>query len=107
QGTGDTAWAPIMGEGYYRNVSQWCHGEYLYADNTENELLLLATLNNGVSYRPDDTGDTLATSRYLEVYPDYSAGAEGVIERTADTDAFQFTTDGGLVWLRADPVSVG
>jgi alpha-tubulin suppressor-like RCC1 family protein len=107
QGAGVTAWAPIMGVGYYRNVTEWSHGEYLYADNTEDELAAIVSGNNGLSYRTDDTGDTLATSRYLELYGDYSAGAEGVIERTDDTDAFQFTTQGGAVSLRADPVSVG
>jgi len=107
QGIGETAWAPIMGNGYYRNVSQWCHGEYLDANNTEDELATIVSRNNSVGYRPDDTGDTLATSRYLELYSDYTAGAQGVIERTADTDAFQFTTFGGPVSLRADPASVG
>jgi alpha-tubulin suppressor-like RCC1 family protein len=106
-GTGDTSWAPIMGVGYYRDVSQWCRGEYLYANNHEDELAIIATENNTVAYRPDDTGDTLATSRYLELYGDYSASAEGVIERTADTDAFRFSTLGGVVSLRADPVNVG
>jgi alpha-tubulin suppressor-like RCC1 family protein len=107
QGLGETSWAPIMGVGYYRNVSQWCQGEYLYANNTADELATIVSANNNVGYRPDDTGDTLTTSRYLELYSDYTAGAEGVIERTADTDAFQFTTSGGPVWLRADPASIG
>lgn len=107
QGQGETGWAPIMGEGYYQIVSQWCHGEYLDANNTEDELATIVSQNNNVAYRTDDTGDTLATSRYLELYPDYTASAEGMIERTADTDAFRFSTFGGPVWLRADPVSFG
>src|SRR5579862_276776 len=102
-GTGDTSWAPIMGLPYYANVTQWSKGEYLNADNLQDQLGIITTQNNNVGYRPDDTGDTLATSRYLEIYGDYSAWAEGVIERTDDTDAFQFTTSGGEVWLRADP----
>ena len=107
QGTGETGWAPIMGAGFYHNVSQWSKGEYLYANNPQDQLSIIAQANNGVTYRADDTGDTLATSRYLELFPDYSAGAQGVIERTADTDAFQFTTTGGLVSLRADPAAQG
>jgi alpha-tubulin suppressor-like RCC1 family protein len=103
----ETGWAPIMGIGYYYNLSQWCHGEYLHANNTEDQLAIIVSRNNNVAFRPDDTGDTLATSRYLELYSDYTAGAQGVIERMADTDAFQFTTFGGSVWLRADPASVG
>jgi hypothetical protein len=107
QGLGEVAWAPIMGVGYYRNVSEWCRGDYLYANNQDDELGMIVAKNNNVAYRADDTGDTLASSRYLELYADYTASAEGVIERTADTDAFQFSTAGGAVSLRADPVDVG
>ena len=104
QGSGATGWAPIMGVGYYQPVSTWAKGEYLNANNTQDELNVITTSNNRVTYRPDDTGSTLSTSRYLEVYPDSSAAAEGVIERTDDTDAFQFTTSGGQVSLTASPV---
>ena len=104
QGSGATGWAPIMGVGYYQNLSTWAKGEYQDANNQEDELNIITSKNNNVAYRPDDTGSTLATSRYLEIYPDYTAFAEGVIERTADADAFQFTTSGGVVSLTANPV---
>jgi hypothetical protein len=104
QGSGAVGWAPIMGVGYYEPLSQWAKGEYANAGNTSDALLTITTANNNVAYRPDDTGSTLATSRYLEIYPDFSASAEGAIERTADTDAFQFTTTGGQVSLTAKPV---
>ena len=104
QGSGVTGWTPLMGVGFYQGVSTWARGEYLDANNTEDELYVITTWYNNVAYRPDDTGSTLATSRYLEVYSDYSAFAEGVIERTNDTDAFQFTTSGGAVSLTATPV---
>ena len=38
---------------------------------------MIITQNNNVTYRPDDTGSTLATSRYLEIYSDFTASAEG------------------------------
>ena len=106
-GSGETGWAPIMGCGYGQNVTQWSKGEYLYANNTNDQLLIISARNNGVTFRGDDTGDSLATSRYLEIFPGYTAGAVGVIERPGDTDCFQFTTDGGLVSLRADPTARG
>jgi len=93
-----------MGAGYYQPVTTWAKGEYQGANNTEAELVKITTQNNNVAYRPDDTGATLATSRYLEIYPDFAAFGEGVIERTGDTDAFQFTTSGGQVALAARPV---
>jgi len=104
QGSGATSWAPIMGAGYYDNVTTWSHGEFQYASNLQDQLNTITTANNNVHYRTDDTGSTLATSRYLEIYTNYAAFAEGVIERTADTDAFQFTTTGGTVSLTASPV---
>ncbi len=104
-GSGATGWAPIMGVGYYQPVSSWSKGEYQDANNHENELNIIVTKNNSVTYRADDTGGTLATARYLEIYPDYAATAEGLIERTGDTDAFQFTTSGGQISLTAKPVA--
>ena len=106
QGSGETGWAPIMGVGYYQPLSTWAKGEYQYAGQTQDELAIISTANNNVTYRTDDTGNTLATSRYLEVYTNNTAAAEGVIERTDDTDAFQFTTTGGAVSLTAKPVAV-
>ena len=104
QGSGATSWAPIMGAAYYDNVTTFSHGEFQYASNLQDQLNIIATANNNVTYRADDTGGTLATSRYLEVYTNNTAFAEGVIERTEDTDAFQFTTTGGTVTLTANPV---
>lgn len=104
QGSGETGWAPIMGVGYYQSVAQWAKGEYNAANQFEDELSRIVNNNNDVDYRVDDTGNTLATARYLEVLPDSSVSAEGVIERANDADAFQFTTTGGLVSLTARPV---
>ena len=105
-GNNVTGWAPIMGVSYYDSVTQWSKGEYLDANNPEDQLRIIANQNN-VQFRPDDTGDTLATSRYLEIYRNYTASAEGVIETTGDTDAFQFTTTGGEVFLQANPAALG
>ena len=102
-----------MGVSYYLNVSQWSKGEYVNASVQsstnihQDDLSIISSQNNSVGYRADDTGATLAGSRYLEVFSNYTAQAEGVIARTADPDAFQFTTSGGAVWLRADPVGLG
>ena len=104
QGSGATGWCPIMGAAYYQPVTTFARGEYQYAGNLQDQLNIITTANNNVTYRVDDTGGTLATARYLEVYTNYTAFAEGVIERTDDTDAFQFTTTGGVMTLTANPV---
>jgi hypothetical protein len=103
-GSGATGWAPIMGVGYYQPVAQWSKGEYTSANNLQDDLAII-TGYAGAGYRADDTGNTLATSRYLEAYPGNTISQEGVIERTADRDAFQFTTTGGTVSLQARPVN--
>jgi hypothetical protein len=93
-----------MGVGYYQPVAQWSKGEYASANQLQDDLNIITSNNNNVGYRADDTGNTLATARYLEIYSNNTASAEGVIERTADADAFQFTTSGGIVTLTAKPV---
>ena len=103
-GSGATGWAPIMGVGYYKPVAQWSKGEYAYANNTEDDLAKIAGNNNSVDHRADDTGDTLAGARHLEIATNFNAFAEGVIATTADTDALRFTTAGGQVSLTATPV---
>src|SRR5262245_50428523 len=53
QGSGETGWAPIMGNSYYQNVSQWSKGEYANANNKQDDLAIIASY---VGYRPDDHG---------------------------------------------------
>lgn len=99
EGHGD--WAPIMGVGYYREVSQWSRGEYAGANNSEDDLAVIAA-NGGVP-AADDHGDTLATATPLDSVIDVI----GHIGTRADVDAFSFTTAGGALSLTASPVAVG
>ena len=80
---GHGAWAPIMGVGYYRPVSQWSRGEYADANNTENDLTVMGA--NGALPRPDDHGDTRADATNRLIHP----GA-GVMETESDVDFFRF-----------------
>ena len=102
-GAGNTGWGPIMGVGYYQPVTTWAKGEFLYASEPQDELAVMVTYND-VDYRTDDGGGSLATSRFLEIYSNNTASAEGVIETTGETDTFQFTTVGGVATLTANPV---
>jgi hypothetical protein len=97
-GDGITGWAPIMGVGYYKNLTQWSKGEYANANNAEDDLSIIVS-NNDVDYRDDDVGETLASARYLEIAANNSVSNEGIIESTGDVDAFRFTTTGGLAAL--------
>lgn len=113
-GTGETGWAPIMGAGYYQNVTQWDRGEYYGANNVGSSAnynhgpddLFVITNYNGFSYRADDNGNTSATATPLTVSGTNLSGA-GIIERTTDVDFFSFTTTGGAVTLNIDPFRPG
>ncbi len=106
QGSGNTGWAPIMGNGYYQNLTQWSKGEYLNANNTSEDDLAIITTQNGFSYRNDDRGDTNSTAALLNV-----SGALisdwGIIERTTDVDAFTFSTGAGTIQINANPLDRG
>ncbi len=80
-------WAPIMGVGYYMPITQWSSGEYLGANNTENDLTVIA--NNGGAPVADDVGDTTATAKGLGVSP---AVADGLIGTRSDLDVYSVTT---------------
>ena len=113
-GSGDISWGPIMGTGYNQNVSQWSKGEYYQANNTQDDLSILAA---NLSYRPDDRGDTRPTATPLVI----SGGTDvrsttpeddptnsdksnkGVLERGTDVDVFSFVTGSGPVNLAVNP----
>jgi serralysin len=94
-GSGETGWAPIMGVGYYKNLTQWSRGEYLDANNTQDDLAIITT-NNGFDYRNDDFGSYFAAATVLLG----SGGvfqSGGIIERNTDVDVFSFLTGGGSI----------
>jgi len=105
QGTGATSWAPIMGVGYYVNVSQWSKGEYANANNKEDDLAIITKSANGVTYVTDEAGTSAATAAPLMV----SSGTinqTGLITGATDSDYFQFTTTGGSITITASPAAV-
>lgn len=98
-GSGEIGWAPIMGVGYSKTLSQWSKGEYLNANNTEDDIAIIAFDNNNVGMRADANGDTPATATYLEILPDDSVSAYGYITTEDDYDVFSFDTNGGALSL--------
>jgi alpha-tubulin suppressor-like RCC1 family protein len=102
-GAGETSWGPIMGTGYGRNVSQWSKGEYFKANNTQDDLAILAAR---LTYRADDAGDTNATAQALTLTGNSLAGA-GVIERSTDADRFSFPSGAGAIALSVTPFRTG
>lgn len=80
-------WAPIMGLSYSKELTQWSKGEYSQANNTEDDLAVMAS--HGLAYLGDDHGDLLNSATTLS---SSSPSASGVIERDADVDVFSFTS---------------
>lgn len=108
QGTGDVSWAPIMGAGYYNNITVFSKGDYANPSNTEDQLRIITSNNNNVAYRADDDGATFATAKYLEIFSDNSVASEGILETVGDVDAYRFTvTATGTVSLTVNPVNAG
>lgn len=87
QGHGD--WAPIMGVGYYKAISQWSKGEYSGANNSEDDFVLIG--QNGVAIRADDHPAGTPTVIPLT---NGAGSARGVIEHASDDDVFTITTTG-------------
>ena len=105
-GSGATGWAPIMGNGYSRELTQWSKGEYPDANNSEDDLSIITT-RNGFGYRPDDHGDVLAAATALNPASDTILAGEGIIERNTDGDYFSFATGAGTVALTVKPFERG
>jgi hypothetical protein len=101
-GSGETGWAPIMGVGYSKNLTQWSKGEYPGANNTEDDLAIIAGY---LGYASDDYGNTIATATVLPVGTQLLVS--GTVERNTDVDVFQFTTGAGTVTVNAAPADLG
>jgi PKD repeat protein len=96
QGHGD--WAPIMGVGYYKNIVQWSKGEYVNANNTEDDLAIIPSY--GIPVRVDDHGDYIDSATMLT---GTSISASGVIEDRFDADVFKFNSGEGVINITATP----
>ena len=70
-GSAPVKWAPIMGVGYYSDVTEWSKGEYAGANNQEDDLQKITVY---LPYRIDDHEDiTLpAATPLLVVWPRWS-----------------------------------
>lgn len=104
-GGGDTGWAPIMGVGYYQNLTQWSKGEYARADQTQDDLAVIDGFNS-IDFRADDSGDTAATASPLELFGT-TINDDGIISTRADVDVFKFTTTGGSASITIKPFNQG
>ena len=104
--TGQGNWAPIMGAGYYKTITQWSKGEYASANNTEDDLAkIIAT--GGFNYREDlDGGYSIGSAPSLAMSGS-SIQQNGIIEHSSDRDFFRFVAGVDPISITASSTSVG
>ena len=111
-----TGWAPLMGVGYYQELSQWSKGEYPNAkvgwpevDPPIDPLLLqddLAIISSTMPYRADDHGATVASATELD-FTGVSYFGDGIIEKNTDVDWFSFDLSVEEVTFNISPAELG
>lgn len=98
-GSGATGWAPIMGVGYYQQLTQWSRGEYARANNTEDDLAII-TISTRAPFLVDDVGSIAGNATAVT-----GDRATGRIERNTDTDFFSINLQAGSYSIVAQPDS--
>jgi hypothetical protein len=113
-GSGLVSWAPIMGNGYYNNVTEWSKGEYPNANQTQDDL---AIIQAKLGLKPDDHGNAIGSGTALVVGPGGSVVSsnpeldphnvlpenKGVINSRTDVDVFSFIAGAGPLSLTVTP----
>ncbi|HYP49412.1 MAG TPA: PKD domain-containing protein [Pyrinomonadaceae bacterium] len=99
-GHGD--WAPIMGVGYYESVTQWSKGEYVGANQLQDDLAVMQTY--GIPLIADDHGNTNAAATALS---GTAINTSGLITTRTDVDVFKFSTGSGNVTINLNPAPLG
>ena len=102
---GHGTWAPIMGVGYYKTVTQWSKGEYFNANNTQDDLAIMRNYA-GIDYRSDLHGNSIGEAADLGVTGS-SISDSGIIETSSDVDFFGFDTGAGSITLAIVAASPG
>lgn len=90
-GTGETGWAPIMGnsQATNKNFSNWNNGPTPDGCGFVEDNLYTIVTYNGFGYRTDDYTETLDATTFT--MPSNSFNVSGVITTNADKDAFKIT----------------
>jgi len=114
-GSGYVSWAPIMGVGYSRNVTQWSKGEYTDANQLQDDVAIVGSKitlradDHANALSPDATplvvdGAGLVTASNPEMDPRNLLSAnKGVVENRDDLDVFVFSAGSGQVDITVNP----
>ncbi len=105
-GSGQSGWAPVMGNSYYRNMTGWNDGPTPYGcANTQDNLTTITTAN-GFGYRVDDFSGNMDESTTRLSTGSFDLG--GIISTNTDKDAFSYIlTAPSTLHIDVTPYSVG
>lgn len=105
-GSGETAWAPIMGVGYYRNQTTWHNGPMPSGCKTaQDDLAIITNSTNGFGYRPDVVS-SLSSPLLLSVQQN-TINTSGLISTTTDADVYTFRMEqSALLQMQVTPYSI-
>ena len=99
--SGHGPWAPIMGVGYNKAITQWSKGEYADANEQQDDYAVMG--ENGTALLDDDHGDSEDAATTLEP----GTPVAGVSAAEGDADYFEFTATAGEHTISASPAAVG
>lgn len=107
-GSGETSWAPIMGVGYYKNLTTWHYGTNTYGCNYyQDDMKIIAGPANNFGLRTDDIGNNHIAATSVG-FTNTGFTTTGLINSGADKDVFKFTiANPTYVHLSAIPQNVG
>jgi hypothetical protein len=107
QGSGEIGWAPIMGNGYYQNMTLWNNGQNSEDCSIIQNDLNIITTTNGFTYRTDDHNSAFNQATTAS-FTSNQFNVSGIIEQSNDQDLFKFTQPSfGRFLLSAVPYNVG
>ena len=104
-GTGEIAWAPIMGNSYYRNMSGWNNGPTPDGCIAAEDNLSIITNNNGFTYREDDYTDNInGKPNTIKIS---ETPITGIISTSTDMDVFRIRAYSNTNFhIKVDPYSI-
>ncbi|MBP6431919.1 MAG: zinc-dependent metalloprotease [Ferruginibacter sp.] len=106
-GAGQVGWSPIMGNSYYRNMTNWNNGQInTGCTNYQDNLSIITSSQNGLGYRTDDYNEAMNGS--TTQLSGNSFSINGIITTPTDVDAFKFTlANNSNIILNIVPFNIG
>ncbi|MFN8253200.1 MAG: T9SS type A sorting domain-containing protein [Ferruginibacter sp.] len=105
-GAGEPGWAPIMGNSYGRNMTNWNNGPTPYGCTSVQDNLSIISSQSSIGFRTDDF--TAALNNTATALNPSSFSVPGVISTNTDKDAFKLVVSQNTGFhITAVPFNVG